>query len=61
MVFTMNIKELDLYLMGTNAFLSKNCFVMKMSMYITCDACVIIDSEITVSDLIIPQPKCLEG
>lgn len=34
---------------------------MKTSMYIMCDACFIIDSEITVGDLIIPQPKCLEG
>lgn len=47
--------------MGTNVFLSNSYFVMKMSMYIMRDACFIIDSEITVSDLIIPQPKCLEG
>lgn len=47
--------------MGTNVFLSNSYFVMKMSMYIMCDVCFIIDGEITVSDLIIPQPKCLEG
>lgn len=61
LVFTMNIKEISSYLMGTNVCLSNNYFVMKMSMCIMCDMCFIIDSKITVSDLVIPQPTFLEG